>query len=323
VPSASSAVTPWSSWLSPTSSQPRRISTPSSVACSVSRRSEEPLQQTALVHHLDAARVQAERADIPGRLRLLLQHERVHAVQPQLAGQHHAGRSAAGNDHVNHEIPPFNKVAFRPAAPRKSGGAHTGPPRRVRNRSASPTGGSTSRETHTSTRAHVLRESLISAGSGFGREILQHDPGLAASPPVRYKLGVARSAQLLAFFFCRPLWTDNLLARRQRAAYGGPSIQKDLPCTARRLTAGTYRARRAAAAPPSAACQRCCWCRLGQASPIARAGATGGQVRHSTNGWGRRFDSGGELHTHSDQRKRWSVVVLWPVVRARCSRDVT
>lgn len=43
---------------------------------------EEPLQQTALVHHLDAARVQAERADIPGRLRLLLQHERVHAVQP-------------------------------------------------------------------------------------------------------------------------------------------------------------------------------------------------------------------------------------------------
>jgi len=79
---------------------------------------EEPLQQTALIHHLDAARVQAERADIPGRLRLLLQHEHVHAVQPQLAGQHQAGRSTAGNDHVNHENPPFNKVAFRPAAPR-------------------------------------------------------------------------------------------------------------------------------------------------------------------------------------------------------------
>jgi hypothetical protein len=29
---------------------------------------EEPLQQSALVHHLDAARVQAERADLPGRL---------------------------------------------------------------------------------------------------------------------------------------------------------------------------------------------------------------------------------------------------------------
>ena len=69
---------------------------------------EEPLQQTALVHHLDAARVQAEPADDPGRLRLLLQHEHVHAVQPQLAGQHHAGRSAAGNDHVNHE----NSVAW-------------------------------------------------------------------------------------------------------------------------------------------------------------------------------------------------------------------
>jgi hypothetical protein len=29
-------------------------------------------------------------------------------VQPQLAGQHHAGRSATGNDHVNHETPSFN-----------------------------------------------------------------------------------------------------------------------------------------------------------------------------------------------------------------------
>jgi hypothetical protein len=44
---------------------------------------EEPLQQTALVHHLDAARVQSQRADIPGRRYLLLQHERLHAVQPQ------------------------------------------------------------------------------------------------------------------------------------------------------------------------------------------------------------------------------------------------
>ncbi len=66
---------------------------------------EEPLQQTALVHHLDTAHVQAQRTGVPGRLRLLLQHERVHAVQPQLTGQHQAGRSAAGNDHVNHEPP--------------------------------------------------------------------------------------------------------------------------------------------------------------------------------------------------------------------------
>jgi hypothetical protein len=38
-------------------------------------------------------------------------------VQPQLGGQHQAGRSAADNDHVNHENPSFNKVACRPAAP--------------------------------------------------------------------------------------------------------------------------------------------------------------------------------------------------------------
>ncbi len=85
---------------------------------------EEPLQQTALVHHLDAARVQAERADNPGRLRLLLQHERVHAVQPQLAGQHQAGRSTAGNDHVNHEIP-LQQGCISASCSAQSDGAHT------------------------------------------------------------------------------------------------------------------------------------------------------------------------------------------------------
>jgi len=66
---------------------------------------EEPVQQPALVHHLDAARVQAAPAGLPGRLGQLLQHDHLHAVQPQLAGQHQAGRSAADHDHVNHEDP--------------------------------------------------------------------------------------------------------------------------------------------------------------------------------------------------------------------------
>ena len=66
---------------------------------------EEPLQQAALVHHLDAAHVQAQRTGMPARLLLFLQHDHVHAVQPQLAGQHQAGRPAPGNDHVNHELP--------------------------------------------------------------------------------------------------------------------------------------------------------------------------------------------------------------------------
>jgi hypothetical protein len=63
---------------------------------------EEAVQQTALIHHLDAAHVQPERPDVPGRLGLLLQHEHVYAVEPQLTRKHQAGRSAAGNDHVNH-----------------------------------------------------------------------------------------------------------------------------------------------------------------------------------------------------------------------------
>jgi hypothetical protein len=69
---------------------------------------EEPLQQAALVHQLDAARVQSEPTGMRGRLQLLLQHEHLHAVQPQLGGQHHAGRSTAGDDYVNHE----NSVAW-------------------------------------------------------------------------------------------------------------------------------------------------------------------------------------------------------------------
>ncbi|GAA3096202.1 hypothetical protein GCM10020254_46780 [Streptomyces goshikiensis] len=67
---------------------------------------EEPLQQAALVHHLDAPRVQTLSAGLPGRLGQLLQHHHVHAVEPTLAGQHHAGRPAADHDHVNHSDPP-------------------------------------------------------------------------------------------------------------------------------------------------------------------------------------------------------------------------
>jgi hypothetical protein len=74
---------------------------------------EEPFQQAALVHHLDAACVQAEGTDHGGRLGRLLQHEHVHAVQAQLAGQHQTGRSAADDDHVDHGNPPFRPVSGR------------------------------------------------------------------------------------------------------------------------------------------------------------------------------------------------------------------
>jgi len=94
-------------------------------------------------------------------------------TQPQKTTQNHAGR------------PPF-----RPSAPR-GGGAHRELSRHNRNRltvashtrTSAPSArnaprvprryqisrDSADRENHMSTRAHVLRESLISAGSGFGR----------------------------------------------------------------------------------------------------------------------------------------------------------
>jgi hypothetical protein len=61
---------------------------------------KKPVQQAPLVQHLDAACVQAESADDPGRLRLSLQYEHAYAVQPQLARQHHAGGSTTDNSHV-------------------------------------------------------------------------------------------------------------------------------------------------------------------------------------------------------------------------------
>jgi hypothetical protein len=75
---------------------------------------EEPVQQPALVHDFNAARVQAERTDRLARLRVLLQHEHVYAVQAQLAGQHHARRPAAADDYVEHEKSPIQNDARRP-----------------------------------------------------------------------------------------------------------------------------------------------------------------------------------------------------------------
>ena len=73
---------------------------------------EEPVQQTALIHDLDAARMQAQRADQLARLRILLQHQHVHVVEPQLARQHHPGRTAPGDDHLRHENPHSTNTYF-------------------------------------------------------------------------------------------------------------------------------------------------------------------------------------------------------------------
>src|SRR4029077_11554367 len=75
---------------------------------------QEPVQQTALIHDLDAARKQAQRADQLARLRILLQHQHVHVVEPELARQHHPGRTAPADDHLRH--------GYHPAAERGSCG---------------------------------------------------------------------------------------------------------------------------------------------------------------------------------------------------------
>jgi hypothetical protein len=83
------------------------------------------------------------------------------------------------------------------------------------------------RATRSSTTTHALRY------SHFRRfwprlTILRHNPGLAASPPVRYKLKAERGRYSPFLFVC-PLWTDNLLANRRHAAYGGSVSPGALP----------------------------------------------------------------------------------------------
>src|SRR6266487_456086 len=89
--------------------------------------------------------------------------------------------------------------------------------------------------TRTSTTTHAYRY------SHFRRfwprpVIMRHDPGLAASPPVRYTLKVEGVSTLHSL--CRPLWTDNLLAKRRRAPDGGIAGPGGSPrtcgCTAER-----------------------------------------------------------------------------------------
>ena len=134
-----SAVTAASSWLSPTTSCPRRISAPSSPASSPSRRSScgcgsmqqlhrrvgqarevhvhaaerqpesraggtagcfESFQQPSVAQHLqDLPAETSGLRDVPD-LRVALEHQRSHSGQAQLNGEHQAGWAGAHDDHI-------------------------------------------------------------------------------------------------------------------------------------------------------------------------------------------------------------------------------
>src|SRR5437868_13497646 len=64
---------------------------------------EEAIQQSAHRHHFETAHMQTHDADERRGLGFLLQDEYPYIVQPQLGGQHRAGRPATGNDHIEDE----------------------------------------------------------------------------------------------------------------------------------------------------------------------------------------------------------------------------
>jgi hypothetical protein len=111
---------------------------------------------------------------------------------------------------------PSDESAGRSA---ESGGAHTRTSApSARNRTA-PTSGPTS------PRPPYVDNNTRTSCPHFRRlwprpTILRYDPGLAASPPVRYRLRVARREISLRLLL-PSAGTDKLLAKRRRAAYGG------------------------------------------------------------------------------------------------------
>jgi hypothetical protein len=60
------------------------------------------------------------------------------------------------------------------------------------------------------------------------QQLVQALPADRADPALGDRVGVGRPHSLL-FSCCRPLWTDNLLAKRRPAAYGGTSGRRISP----------------------------------------------------------------------------------------------
>jgi hypothetical protein len=56
---------------------------------------QKPVETTALVQYLEAARMQAQRTHVAGRLAVLLEYEHLNALQTQLSRQHQTGRPTA------------------------------------------------------------------------------------------------------------------------------------------------------------------------------------------------------------------------------------
>ena len=67
---------------------------------------EEPVGNPALIEDFDRPRVEAASTRAHQfRRRAALHNRRIHPRQRQLSGQHHPGRTASGNDHINHHSP--------------------------------------------------------------------------------------------------------------------------------------------------------------------------------------------------------------------------
>ena len=79
---------------------------------------QEAVDQPQLIHHLQGRGVNGVAAEIPKKIGVLFQHQRLDAGAAQQITQHHAGRAAADNaamglnDSGHHLLPRDAKVAL-------------------------------------------------------------------------------------------------------------------------------------------------------------------------------------------------------------------
>ena len=179
MPSASSALTPWSSWLSPTSSQPRRISTPSSEACSVSRRSTVVCGMPR-TYGCAVSSPLGDGFAMPAKPKPPTGY-----CWP--SARNRSSRPRWSITSTLRACRPSARTTLVGSASFSSTGACT-PCSRNSLASITPVGPPPATITSIITIP-------ISAASRFDRVIVRHEPGLAASPPVRDKLRVAREGR--------------------------------------------------------------------------------------------------------------------------------
>ncbi|CAK7283501.1 exported hypothetical protein [Streptomyces misionensis JCM 4497] len=198
MPSASSALTPSASWLSPVSSLPRRSSAPSSTACSASRRSVTgcgmPRTYPCAVSRPCGSGLRMPAKKPPSGCRRPSARNRSSRPRWSSTSMLRTCRPSARTIPVGSVS--FSSTTVRTPCSRSSAASISpvGPP---------PAMITSIKEFPPCTQ---VTGRTVTGGPPFRLVIVRREGGLAARPPTRYTLRVARSMRSLPFLFSPPVF---------------------------------------------------------------------------------------------------------------------